>query len=927
MKKNNSRSVLFFAFALALTGIALVFFGPTEEVGVLKLKKIEKQATKKARADFFERMLRDPVTKRVPANIRHRELLHAATMPKRINGVHKSSSIPLFSWNEAGPTDVGGRTRAIAIDINNSNTILAGGVAGGIWKSTNGGDSWTLKTDPANPANVTYIAQDPRPGNQNRWLATTGEFSGSNSDRGFRAFYYGRGVYESTDNGESWQLFEPAGRDHVTFDSAFDYGVKILVNPSTGTVFMASNGFGLNRATGSLSGMSMVLGSQVFPYWTGFDIASDGTILAVISDGFADNPSSELPGVYRSTNDGDSFDNITPAGFTSLPDRSVVAFAPSNPNVAYVLTFTGNISSSNNAFEELEEFKLYKFDVGAGTSQDLSANLPDFGGQVGDLYSQGGYDMTIAVKPNDENHVLIAGTNIYASLDGFATQPTNATTGWVGGYSTANNISQFNNHHADQHILVFDPQNPNALWSGHDGGLSYVADVTTNSAYNWQSKNNGFNTTQYYHISLPAAGDDNRILGGTQDNGSPFFSFDPTSMITTSSDDVSSGDGAFAYMGENYAIASSQNGDLSVFSYSGQGDLQLLGNITPASASGQLFINPFAIDPIDETIIYYPADRNIWRRSAGNISSNSWSNLSSLQLGAGLQYSAMATAAAGGSSVLYLGASGDDQVPQVYRFDNASTSTSAATNVSIPSAVADAYIHSIAVNPSNANEVLVGMSNYKIVGLYHTNDAGASWTAIEGNLLGNLNAPGPSIRSVAILPMNSDTGYLVGTSTGFYSTNSLDGSNTVWQQEASDELGNVIVESIAARPSDGRVALATHGRGAFIGMPLNPVANEEESALPGLFTLDQNYPNPFNPTTNISFNLAQASQVTLKIVDIAGREVRTLLSGVTKEPGAHQVPFIAEGLPSGTYLYQLEAVSLSSSKQIHKESKTMTLAK
>ena len=927
MKKNIIRSVFPVLCVLGLSVFAVFLLQPNQETGVLKAKKTQKEITKKARADYFERMLRDPATKRIPANIRQRELQHAATMPKRVTGVHKSGAMPLFSWSEAGPIDVGGRTRALAIDINNSNTILAAGVAGGIWKSTDGGDSWTLKTDPGAATGITYITQDPRPGNQSRWLATTGEFSGSNSDRGFRAFYYGPGVYESTDNGETWQLFEDAGRNDISFDSPFDYGIKILVSPTSGAVYMASNGYGLTRSSNSISNLQVVLGSVVFPMWTDFDIASDGTVLAVISDGFGNNTDAESPGVFRSTNDGGTFVDITPATFPELPDRSVVAFAPSNPNVAYVLTFTGNTSSSNNAFEEVEEFKLYKFDVGAGTSTDLTANLPDFGGQVGDLYSQRGYDLDIAVKPDDENHVFIAGTNIYVSRDGFATQPTNSTTGWVGGYSTANNISQFNNHHADQHIIVFDPQNPNAMWSGHDGGLSYVADVTTNSAYAWQSKNNGFVTTQYYHVALPAGSDDDRILGGTQDNGSPFFTFSPSTMIATSSDDVSSGDGAYAFLGENYAIASTQGGDIAAYSYTGQGDLQNLGSITPASANGQLFINPFAVDPIDETIIYYPADRNIFRRAAGSISSSNWSNLTSLQLGNGFQYTAMATGVVSGNTVLYLGISGDDQDPAIHRLDNASTSTSSATNVSIPNPPADGYVHSIAVNPENGNEVLVAMSNYGIVGLYHSSDAGETWTAIEGNLQGNVSAPGPSLRSVAILPLNSDTAYLVGTSTGFYSTMTLNGGGTVWQQEAADELGNVIVESIAVRLSDGRVAIATHGHGIFIGMPLTPVANEDEQTQPRLFTLDQNYPNPFNPTTNISFSLDQASQVTLTVVDLAGREIKTLLSGVAKEPGAHQIGFDATGLASGTYLYQLEAVSISSTGIVHKESRSMVLTK
>lgn len=951
MKKLNPRNLLFAALLLSVTLSTVFLVQPfqkddavAEKSGILKERKEIKKATKRARAEYFERMLRDPKTKEIPANIRRLELAHAATMPKRLHGLSKSDAMPEFSWSEAGPIDVGGRTRALAVDVTNSNTIIAGGVTGGIWKSTDGGSTWSLKTDAADAAGITYIAQDPRPGNTNNWYATTGEFAGaSGSDRGFRAPFYGNGIYESNDNGESWTLLSSNDPDPTAFNNTFDYVTKIKVSPATGTIFIASNGFGLNRAPTSPTNVAAVLRGDIFPLWTDFDIAPDGTLIAVISDGFFDSTTNFEPGVYRSTNDGVSWTNITPIDFPdstpglspATPDRSVVAMAPSNPNVAYVLTFTGNVSNANNAFDETEEMMLFKMDIAAGTSVNLSSNLPDFGGQVGEVYTQRGFDQLIAVKPDDENFVVIGGINLFVSRDGFATKPTNASNAWVGGYSTANNLTQFNNHHADQHEVFFDPQNPNALWSAHDGGISYVADVTTVGPFAWESKSNGYNTTQFFHVSLPADPSNDRILGGTQDNGSPFFSFDPSTGITTNSSDVSSGDGSYSFLGQNYAIASTQNGSMEAFSYTETGDLLLAGDITPAGANGQLFINPFVTDPISETIIYYTAGNSLWRRNAGSISNNQWAQLASLQLTSAYDYTALATGDNGSSTTLYLGASGTDILPKIFRFDNAATSTSGAMDVSIPSGpsgsatdLADAYVHDIAVHPDNPNELLVAMSNYNIVGLYHSSDAGASWTAVEGNLTGSTNVPGPSVRSVGIVALNNATGYLVGTSTGFYSTTVLNGNSTSWQQEAATEMGNVIVENIAVRPADGRVALATHGRGIFVGMPLNPVSVEDEIVeQPALFELNQNYPNPFNPSTSISFDLSTASRVTLKVFDVTGREVNTLLANEVREKGAHQIDFSASDLPSGSYMYQLEAVSLASSQSIHRESKMMTLAK
>ncbi len=932
MKNSDLRRILYPSVVLGLALLIAFFAWPHEEpaeqyeTAVLQEKKARKQETRKARAAYFHRMLRDPATGQIPAGIRRLELKHAATMPKRIDGAFKSGAMPQFSWSEAGPNDVAGRTRAVAVDVTNANTIIAGGVSGGIWKSTNGGSTWTLKSDPEDGAGITYIAQDTRTGNTSTWYATTGEFAGSNSDRGFRAFYYGQGILRSTDNGETWQVFAPVGPNPTSFDSPYDYMSKVLVSPTTGTIFVASNGFGVQRSTGNLLSFTSVLGRQINTMWADFDIASNGNLVAVISDGFTAS-TVESPGVYTSTNDGVTWTNITPTSFPATPDRSVIAIAPSNPDVAYMMTFTGNVSNANNAFGDTEEVFLYKFDLGAGTSQDLTANLPDFGGQVGDVYTQRGYNMVIAVSPADENLVFIGGTNLYVSRDGFATRPNSSVASWVGGYATANNISQYNNQHPDQHALFFDRSNPNALWAAHDGGLSFIDDVSISGAFPWENKNSGYNVTQFYHVALPADANDDRLLGGTQDNGSPFFSYDPNTSSTSPSDDVTSGDGAFAFLGENYAIGSTQNGDISAYRYNGSGDLQFVAEITPAGANNQLFINPFVTDPIDETIIYYPSGNSLWRRNAGSIANVQWAQLASLQISGTYDYTALDAAVSNGTTTLYLAASGNDVAPQVYRFENAGTSTSAPVNVSINGAPSDGYIHSIAVNPNNANEVLVAMSNYNVVGLYHTSNGGSSWTAVEGNLTGSASVPGPSLRSVEIVPLNADTGYLVGTSTGFFSTISLNGSNTTWQQESADMVGNVIIESITSRTSDGRVALATHGRGIFIGMPLNPVSNEDEAAVPALFDLDQNYPNPFNPSTNISFTLVQPSQVTLKVYDVTGKEVRTLLTGASKASGSHQVSFDATGLPSGSYMYQLEAVSLASSETIHKESKVMVLTR
>lgn len=116
------------------------------------------------------------------------------------------------------------------------------------------------------------------------------------------------------------------------------------------------------------------------------------------------------------------------------------------------------------------------------------------------------------------------------------------------------------------------------------------------------------------------------------------------------------------------------------------------------------------------------------------------------------------------------------------------------------------------------------MTNYDIVGIYHTMDGGNTWKAVEGNLTGSKTNPGPSIRSATIVPAKSGTIYLVGTSTGVYSTRNFNGQNTKWvhvspagSNGGKPVIGYSIVEDITSRLSDGDVAVGTHGRGMFVG--------------------------------------------------------------------------------------------------------------
>ncbi|MBK9096855.1 MAG: T9SS type A sorting domain-containing protein [bacterium] len=123
--------------------------------------------------------------------------------------------------------------------------------------------------------------------------------------------------------------------------------------------------------------------------------------------------------------------------------------------------------------------------------------------------------------------------------------------------------------------------------------------------------------------------------------------------------------------------------------------------------------------------------------------------------------------------------------------------------------------------------------------------------------------------------------------------------------------------------------LGGNGRGdASITLTNVPLPVDENPYYsPAKFELTQNYPNPFNPNTVIGYQLSVISNVTLKVSDILGNEIATLVDEI-KPAGTYEATFDASGLPSGVYLYRLQARNSStSSGQSFVETRKMLLMK
>jgi hypothetical protein len=123
------------------------------------------------------------------------------------------------------------------------------------------------------------------------------------------------------------------------------------------------------------------------------------------------------------------------------------------------------------------------------------------------------------------------------------------------------------------------------------------------------------------------------------------------------------------------------------------------------------------------------------------------------------------------------------------------------------------------VDPDDGDHALLVFSNYNTLSLFSTQDGGLSWVQVAGNLeeFPDGSGSGPSVRWAAIQRYGGAPTYFVGTSTGLYSAQTLDGSSTVWVQEGVSAIGRVVVDMIDVRKADGLVVAATHGRGVFSG--------------------------------------------------------------------------------------------------------------
>lgn len=876
---------------------------------------------------------------------------------------NNSSRSLALDWQELGPDNIGGRTRAILVDKRDPQrkTLYAGGVGGGLWKSTNAGDSWK-KLQGINEWNsISCIAQDKN-----------------------GLIYYGTGEGHATPDGNKWGSSGVVGNGIFTLD-ANDNPVsltstqtsvlnvsdgwscvnRIAIDPNDATHIFAATIGGL-RESNDAGNTWTLIGSATKPIGgltSGYTDAGDVKFSADGNYVFASvGTAGASSGVkfIRSVNSGGDFDFVPYSNFpayTGAPGRIEIAIAPSNSEVVYTC-----VSSNYGNFDG-----VYK-------SSDHGASWTKIGAKGAALNifgdnNQGYYDNVIAVNPFDEDKVYAGGTQIYTYT---------SLSGWKLASIYFGDPSNFYWVHADDHAIVFNDLNKNEMYIGCDGGIFKSTDAfDAFPTPTYRSRNNGYAVTQNYSV---AAGLNGEVIGGAQDNGTNYVNFNGNTSLAGKS--IRGGDGVFteiSHLDQNIFIAGVYNGavqrsnnkgstyaDLfdAVIDPKGTGDPSVCGSagnnsqfITPFwlcetkkatnSSDSVTFIAdksynsgdqvnvlsktkylfqenlPIALDSGDKvkfvdrvkSRLYFQTSCGLWMTpDIQDFSSTPrWFKVSS-----NVGNPQSLTASATGDTIYVGNASGIvtqiTGMNRLIQIDTATTGQStdlitSPTQIKSWTVSGGRNISGISIDLNNPNHVIcvsAGFSNSNATPhVFKTTNGGTTWTAITGPAGSKL--PNMPVYDCVIDAKNADN-YIIGSELGIFTS---DDGGATWA-EANDGMGKLPVYRLRQQAylSDDCYSLyaGTHGRGMWRsttlttgGCQVNALGIKDPKNNSSIVDLLV-YPNPTANNAKVVLNIDKAAtNITIRIIDIPGKLVKEL-SYKNVDAGKTTFDLDLSNLSNGNYI-------------------------
>lgn len=520
-----------------------------------KAKKEKKKLSKDARIDGYNEWrlskLINPATGVFDPNDHYAAIAKANNLS---NNNFSRNSLNL-QWEYLGPDNQGGRTRAILFDKDDPNLIFSGGVAGGMFKSTNRGLNWEPINSYQGFSSVVSIAQ----GNDNQGTiyVGTGEGLANLGATSLNSGNIGNGIWRTRDKGETWEHLEATNlllgvtnpgvpNPNQTWSEVND----LLVSPVNPDLLLVATANGVSISTNATDineNVSFTNAQGMNGRGQSLSITQDGTVAYATVSG-------------RTFRSADFTNNFT-TGWTQMPvdngQRADVKVAPSNSDYVYV-SISNTAGCMVSIWRSTDAGNTWTKIVDGGPPYVLDPfNQPTI--EVGDCQGQGWYDHTLCINPVDEDKIYLGGITTYAWGSG------------TGGIKKIDIIETEGGSffdpkyiHADKHKIIFSPHDEtgNTMLIGSDGGLSISTNA--NSGFpdniNFQHINKNYITYQCYGMG---AGKFGEVLAGSQDNGTMYVDFQRSSIQGGIS--VSGGDGGYAeisHFDPNFLFSTSQFGAL-----------------------------------------------------------------------------------------------------------------------------------------------------------------------------------------------------------------------------------------------------------------------------------------------------------------------------------------------------------------------------
>ena len=775
-----------------------------------------------------------------------------------------------IEWTNMGPDNVGGRIRAFHRNTKKPNIWFAGGVSGGLFRSTSYGNSWAPINDQQENLNVTCIAQTP----DGKIYYGTGEggFTNLAGTRNGSPAFLGGGVFASSnEEGTQFDVVLQAK------DSRFQQCNSMVADPNANRIFVGTE-VGLYEI--DFSGATPVVTRLAGGAIKEIKIDYNSTIWASTSSG----------AVYKKEANGSlATKNI---GFNS-GGRTAIAISPDDANYIYTL---GSGSGANYG----KLVALYRTTDGGENWEVLME-----GNTVNDVFgpnSQGWYDNVISVVPGNKDEVIFAGVTMarWDAVNGFREFGSTFGADWNTSYV-----------HADKHLIDWDTTtSPATCVIGSDGGLYRSTNLST-----WTPINRGFTTLQLYNVAANELG---YVVGGSQDNGTQLINFKGNSVNGQESKTAFSiygGDGfdaEFSKIDPNIVFMSTYYGTVARSNNCGQSSSTFFDDRQPGTVRTD-FNTTFNLWEASETEsrLYLAKNSEVWMAKNPTDFANpvEW-YLIAKGLGSGRILEMDYTP---DGNHLFIAKSG-----ALYRVDGLNDAEFTLDANPVASVIADGIttvqmsnsgfsgrvVTSVNVNPTNPNHVILTLGGYGNTSyvLESTNalDANPTFSNITGNL--------PSMPVYdAVIDVDDANRIIIGTDLGIWAT---ENGGTTWE-EANEGMARVPVFEIRAyewRPWEGMVMyIGTHGRGYYRSTSLKTSTTKIiKNSLKAKLT-----PNPVVSSTQINFESKVSGDAIYAIYNMNGKLISQKKFSANR--GNNKILVNAANLKSGIYFIKVDLAGQYSS--------------